>query len=297
MDLETFIGAMFVWIDDALTAWQQETGPLRARGPAPILADSEVLTMELVGEFLGIDQDRAILAYFQHHHQALFPRITQIHRTTFTRQASNLWVAKEALWPRVVAELPCDPALALIDSIPVPVCRLAHAPRCRRFRGEAAFGRDATSRSFFYGLRVHLRVQWPGIVTGVSVAPANRSDLDLAPEVVDHLTGVVLGDRNYWDPRLSAELAEEGITLLAPYRHRAEDPTPVGSHLLNRVRRQIETIASQLVERFHLKRVWARDAWHLTNRILRKVLSHTLAIRLNVAQSAEEPRQLAHLLT
>jgi hypothetical protein len=297
MDLETLIVSVFVWIDDALMAWQQETRRLRARGPAPVLADSEVLTMELVGEFLGIDQDSAILAYFQRHHQALFPKSTQIHRTTFARQASNLWAAKEALWPRAVAELPCDPTLALIDSIPVPVCRLAHAPRCRRFRAEAAFGRDATSRSFFYGLRVHLRVNWPGIVTAVSVAPANCSDLEVAPEVVAGLRGDVLADRNYWNPRLSAELATEGITLLTPYRHRSEDPTPQRSRLLNRVRRQIETIASQLVERFRLKRIWARDAWHLTNRILRKVLSHTLIIRLNVAQGTEQPCQLARLLT
>src|SRR5262249_14323730 len=156
-----------------------------------------------------------------------------------------LWVAKEALWPRAVALLPCDPALAIVDSVPVPVCRLAHAPRCRRFRAEAAFGKDAGSRGFFYGLRAHLRVSWPGVVTAVSLAPANRSDLELVPELVDGLTGQVLADRAYWNPRLTAELAEAGIALLAPYQHRSTDPTPERSKLLNRVRRQIETTASQ----------------------------------------------------
>jgi hypothetical protein len=296
VDLESFIVSVFVWIDDALIALVAEAGPLRRRGPAPLLADSEVLTMEVVGEFLGIDQDSAILAYFQRHHTALFPRITGIHRTTFARQASNLWAAKEALWPRAVADLPCDPALAIIDSLPIPVCRLAHAKRCRRLRAEAAFGWDATSRAFFYGLRLHLRVQWPGVVTAISTAPADRSDLEVAPELVDGLRGIVLADRNYWNPGLRDELAGEGIELLAPYRHRSEDPTPDRSKLLNRVRRQVETVASQLVERFRLKRVWARDAWHLTNRILRKVLSHTLAIRLNIAQGADEPRRLAQLI-
>jgi hypothetical protein len=296
VDLETFIGAVYVYVDDLVAAVVAEVGPLRTRGPAPRLADSEVLTMEVVGDFLGIDCDSAILTYFQRHHAALFPRITQIHRTTFTRQASNLWAVKEVLWQRLVAELPHDPGLAIIDSIPVPVCRLAHAPRCPRLRAEAAFGRDATSRSFFYGVRVHLRVQWPGVISMVSVAPANRSDLELVPELVDGLTGLVLADRNYWNPRLRDVLAADGITLLAPYRHRSEDPTPAGSRLLNRVRRQVETVASQLVERFRLKRIWARDAWHLTNRILRKLLSHTLAIRLHIAQGADEPRQLAHVI-
>ena len=32
------------------------------------------------------------------------------------------------------------------------------------------------------------------------------------------------------------------------------------------------------------KRVWARDMWHLGNRLLRKVLSHTIAFMLNQAQ-------------
>jgi hypothetical protein len=296
VDPESFIGAVFVWTDDALAAWQAATRPLRSRGPAPLLAASEVLTMELVGEFLGIDCDSAIPCYFQRHHLPLFPAIAAVHRTTFTRQASNLWAAKEALWPRAVAELPCDPGLAIVDSIPVPVCRLAHAKRCRRFGAEAAFGWDATSRSFFSGLRVHLRVQWPGVVTAVSAAPANRSDLELIPELVDGLGGIVLADRNYWNPGLRDELAAEGIALLTPYRHRSKDPTPAGSKLLNRVRRQVETVASQLVERYRLKRVWARDAWHLTNRLVRKVLSHTLAVVCNALQGVDEPRQLARLL-
>jgi hypothetical protein len=296
VDLETFIVAAFVWVDDALAAWVAEVGPLRSRGPAPVLSDSEVLTAELVGECLGIDQDSAILAYFRRHHLALFPKLASVHRTTFTRQAANLWAAKEALWARAAAELPCDPGLAIIDSLPVPVCRLAHARRCRRLAAEAAYGWDATSRAFFYGVRVHLRVQWPGVVTAASVAPANRSDLELAPELVAGMAGVVLADRNYWNPRLAEELAVEGVTLLAPYRHRSQDPTPARTRLLNRVRRQVETTASQLVERFHLKRVWARDAWHLTNRILRKLLGHTLAMVLNAAQGIEEPRQLARLV-
>ena len=38
---------------------------------------------------------------------------------------------------------------------------------------------------------------------------------------------------------------------------------------------------SQLAERYSVKRVWARDMWHLNSRLLRKVLSHTFAFLLN----------------
>jgi hypothetical protein len=33
---------------------------IRSRGPAPKLSDAEVLTIEVVGEFLGIDTDKGI---------------------------------------------------------------------------------------------------------------------------------------------------------------------------------------------------------------------------------------------
>ncbi len=89
MDLDTFIIAVFCLIDDALT---ELVGParLRQRGPHPTLADSEVLAMEVVGEFLGLDQDKAIYGYFRRHWAHFFPALRRLHRTTFARQAANL---------------------------------------------------------------------------------------------------------------------------------------------------------------------------------------------------------------
>ena len=49
MDLETFITAVFCLSDDFL-----HDVHLRQRGPQPVLADTEVLTIETVGEFLEI---------------------------------------------------------------------------------------------------------------------------------------------------------------------------------------------------------------------------------------------------
>lgn len=50
---------------------------------------------------------------------------------------------------------------------------------------------------------------------------------------------------------------------------------------LIQTRRLVETIIGQLVERFHLAKIKARDLWHLTSRINRKLLSHTVALWLN----------------
>jgi hypothetical protein len=297
VDLESFTIAVYCRIDEVMQEMHADPDwrKVRTRGPAPVLADSEVLTMEVVGEFLGMDHDVAIYRYFRREHPDWFPALRQVHRTTFTRQAANLWAVKEQLWRRLLDRVAYDPTLALVDSVPVPVCRFGRAYGCRRFRGQAAFGRDPGSKATFYGFRDHLRVHWPGVVTAISVAPANVHDLEVVPELVDGAVGQVLGDRNYWAPKLTAELASAGIRLLAPFKQHASDPDPAGSRRLARLRWRIETVAAQFLDRFHLKRLWARDVWHLTSRLLRKVLSHTCAVYLCLAHGLP-PLQFAHLL-
>jgi Transposase DDE domain len=291
MDLSTFIVAVFCFIDDRIA----ELGRLRARGPTPTLCDSEVITIEVVGEFLGLDEDTELFAYFRRHYAHFFPNLLRVHRTTFTRQAANLWKAKEYLWQKLLAETPHDPTFALADSFPLPACLFARAYRCRRFKGEAAFGKDTLLKQTFYGFRVHVRVCWPGGITRISVAPANAHELSVLPDLVEHTWGVVVGDRNYWSPPVREQLAGRGVELLAPYRTKKRDPNPESSAFLSRLRYRIDTVFSQLTERYRVKRVWARDLWHLASRLLRKVLSHTVAFLFNHLLG-NQPLQLSKLL-
>ena len=48
-------------------------------------------------------------------------------------------------------------------------------------------------------------------------------------------------------------------------------------------------------KRYCIKRVWAKDLWHLIGRLLRKVLSHTVAFLLN-HRAGNRPLQLSQLL-
>jgi hypothetical protein len=148
VDLSTFIVAVFCLVDDRLKGRHRR---LRQRGPAPKLCDSEVLTVEIVGEFLGIDTDKDIYLFFRRHYAAWFPALSEIHRTTFARQAANLWKVKERLWQELLSLAPHDPTFAICDSLPLPACLFARAYRCKRFRGEAAFGKDILLKQTFYG--------------------------------------------------------------------------------------------------------------------------------------------------
>lgn len=291
MDLSTFIVAVFCLVDDRLKNWK----PLRQRGPTPKLSDAEVLTIEIVGEFLGIDTDKALHRYFRRHYGGWFPALGEVHRTTFARQAANLWKVKERLWQELLALTPHDPEFAICDSMPLPACLFARAYRCSRFKGEAAFGKDTLLKQTFYGFRVHTRVCWPGVITRFSVAPANAHELSVVPELTEGTSGVLLGDRNYHSPKTGEELRRMGVELLAPYSSKKRDPTPKRSTLLSRFRYRIDTVFSQLTGRYSVKRVWARDLWHLMSRLVRKVLSHTVAFLLN-HQLGNLPLQLSKLL-
>src|SRR5262245_34766984 len=92
MTLDEFITVVYCLIDDLLH--ELLTGRLRRHGPVPTLADGEVIAIELVGESLGLDRDEAIFEHFRRYHAELFPALARVHRTTFTRQAANLWAVK-----------------------------------------------------------------------------------------------------------------------------------------------------------------------------------------------------------
>ncbi len=87
MNLNTFIIIIYCLIDD----WLATQPKYRRRGPQPTLSDSELLTIEVVGSFLGHDTDKKLFLYFQQHYSHWFPALAQIHRTTFVRQSANLW--------------------------------------------------------------------------------------------------------------------------------------------------------------------------------------------------------------
>ncbi len=85
MDINTFLIRVFCLIDESLPDQR-----LRLRGRHPTLSGAELLTIEIVGEFLGIDTDVGLYRYSRAHFGVWFPRLRQVHRTTFTRQAAKL---------------------------------------------------------------------------------------------------------------------------------------------------------------------------------------------------------------
>jgi hypothetical protein len=286
---------VFCLIDDELQD-PAFAGALRSRGPDPSLRDSEVIAIELVGEFLGFDRDARLFWFFRHYHAAEFPGLAQVSRTTFARQAANLFKAKQLLQQRLAGRLLGPDPAWVVDSMPVPICRFGRGGYAKGFRGTATFGYDPVQKQVYKGFRLHLRVSRDGVILAHSLAPANVHDRDAVWDLEPPAGSAGIGDRNYRSPLLIEELAQQGgVRLAAPPRSRKKDPDPEGSRRLGRVRWKVEEVNGQLADRYRIKRVWARDLWHLAHRVGRKILSHTVAIWLNF-DAGRAPLRFADLL-
>ena len=127
MPIDEFIITVFCWVERAFVEVTDGV-KLRTRGFAPRLSDSEVITMEIVGEWLGHEGDEAIWEYFRRHWAEWFPAPGE--RSPFVRQAAHLWRVKQLLQERLAADLGARSADGhIIDGFPIAVCKLERAPR------------------------------------------------------------------------------------------------------------------------------------------------------------------------
>jgi len=276
---EDYITEVYCLIDDML---KKSPKTLRSRGPHPKLSDAEVIAMEIVGESIGIDEDKAIHRYFRDHWHPLFPEIGT--RTTFLRQAANLWKLKQQIREDLrKCLLPSNSQVCIADGFPMPVCNFRRANFCRLLKGCAAYGYCAAKAMLYYGLKGYLLIDQHGIILDCKVAPANIDEREMLLQQQRYAAPHVLGDKGYLcNDAMREEFRLAGMALHTPLRENMKDTRPASLvKALNNRRRLIETVIGQLTERFHIEKVRARDLWHLTVRIERKLLAHTINCFIN----------------
>ncbi|WFQ80231.1 IS982 family transposase [Xenorhabdus sp. SF857] len=287
MSQQDFIIWVFCWVDDNLTQLQQSMR-FRSRGYPPKLSDAEAITMEVVGEFLGLSTDKGIWTYFNDHWREWFPGLGS--RANFAKQISNLWVVKQQLQEKLARLLGApDRPVHIIDGFPLPVCGFKRAKGSANFKGQADYGYCAAKNETYYGFKGHLMIDEIGVVTGFTLTPANVGEREATWDVIGSIKGYLLGDKGYLGVEFKQEMKAEGIEMITPVRANRDDPIPRKTRrVINAKRRLIETVIGQLAGQFAIEKCWARDLWHLSNRIARKLLSHTLGIFANFKQGKSQ---------
>jgi hypothetical protein len=168
--------------------------------------------------------------------------------------------------------------------------------RCQCFKGQADYGYCAAKDETYYGFEGHIIISFEGLVVGYTLTEASDDERDGRWDMIESIRGVLFGDNGYIRPLLRTELAAQEIQLETPLRKNMNDTRDRRYvRCMNKVRRRIETVIGQLSEHFGIERVWARDLWHLTNRLIRKFLAHTIGVYFNRMQG-HEPIQLEYLI-
>ena len=282
-DFADFCLVVYMIVDDRYRALPACVKP---RSASDACSDSELLTMALVGECMGWDEETAALSQWRQHRD-LFPHIP--HRTRFNRRRRALTDALLLIRQQVLARL--DYALdrqCAIDSLPVPVLGFHLVPGAASagaWRAAGAdYGKVVTKKQTIFGYKLHLLVTLGGVIRDFVLAPASANDHLVAPELLAATwDALVPGDKGYVDAALARALrAEQGVTLATPVRRNQRvrrDPSFV--RLLNGFRQIIETVNDQLADQFNIGRNRAHTFAGLRARLASKLTAHMICLYIN----------------
>ncbi|GAB4184740.1 MAG: hypothetical protein Tsb0015_01150 [Simkaniaceae bacterium] len=186
--------------------------------------------------------------------------------------------------------------LHLVDGLPMPVCKFARAYFSRVFKGKAAYGYCATKKEHYYGFRGHLVINSIGVITAGTFTAANVDERDVCPELVENIRGLLLGDKGFMRPELQEDLVRNGLYLQTTLRDNMQEDRPKKFlRWMKGTRRLIETVIGQLSERFHIEKIRARDLWHAASRFWRKLLAHTVCVKISI-ECGNQPLQFEALI-
>ncbi len=111
-------------------------------------------------------------------------------------------------------------------------------------------------------------------VIGFTLAAANVDERDVLDKLRGVLSGLLIGDKGLPSEAKQAELAKVGIDLQTPLRKNMKEQRPKTTvQRLLKVRRRVETTIGKLVEFFDFSVCKARDMWHLTSKLVRKLIT------------------------
>ncbi|PHM22116.1 transposase [Xenorhabdus ehlersii] len=65
-----------------------------------------------------------------------------------------------------------------------------------------------------------------GVLTGVTLTPANVSEREAAWDLTAPIKGYLLGDKGYLGVKFKLEMKAEGIEMITPVRANMDDPIP-----------------------------------------------------------------------
>jgi len=275
---EDLILVIFVLVDDLYKKVAPKAVKHRPNINKAILSDSEVITISLCGEIMGIDSEKAWYSFVKKNYRHLFPKMCD--RSQFNRTRRNLTQVMNLIFTQIATNF--ENEVLIVDSFPLEVCKFGRAKFCKTFREEGAtYSYNASKNEIFFGYKVHAITTSEGAVKLFEITPANVDDRKGLEDfsAVLPVNSIVIADKGYQSHNLEKNLADIGISLFALRRNNSIQNYPANfRQMIFKMRRRIETDFSQLSTQFNIERVLAKKFQGLCVRILTKFLAFNLCL-------------------
>jgi len=290
-DLDTFVTALSVTIDDALRI-RPELRPWRPRiGLAPKISDAELITLAVLQALLGFTSETRFLRHAALHLRSWFPYIPM--QSGYNKRLRKSEAQLKACIRLLASDTEhFDDDTWVMDSTPVECGRSRPTVERSELAGWASYGYCASHSRFFWGLRLHLVCTPAGLPVTFALADPKVDEREVARFLFEAEPALlrpgqrVLADKGYRSKEFEAFLADHGVTLIRP-AHKS-DKGRVTSPLLKPVRQLIESVNATLKTQLDLERHGGRTPGGVLTRVLQRLLALTAAIWHN-AKTAQRP--------
>jgi hypothetical protein len=175
-NFDDFCTWAFVLIDDL---YKPLKPLLRRSGPPSDCSDSELITLAIVGECEGWNEETELISQWRNYPH-LFPVVPE--RSRFNRRRRNLMGAINLIRCALLNLLDlAQDQQGAIDSLPLPVIEFKKAyfsPARSYWKSQGArYGKVPTKKQTIFGYKLQLLVTLNGVILDFELAGANQADL------------------------------------------------------------------------------------------------------------------------
>jgi len=287
-DLDTFLTNLYVAVDDCITTLSPTP---KKPGPPPALTISEVVTLNLFGQWAQFRSERDFYRWAQHHLRSYFPTLPD--RSQFNRCARACLKQTQAFG---LSFAQCDPGIyQAMDGCGVAV-RNAQRRGHSWLDGYANVGK-CTRLGWYFGCYLLDSVSPTGMITGYCLAAASTKDQRMAesflfqrhqhppqiPSVGEEYHGYYVLDKGFSGPHQHRQWEKSfdiGIVCAPQRGHGTPWPKPWRRWVAS-LREIVETVHGKLLNTFRLDRERPHDVSGLLSRLAAKVGLHNFCVSMN----------------
>lgn len=282
---------VFCLVDDWMhTRFGSSNQPRKRRGPrADEFADSEVLTLLLVGELCQVRRERAWLRQVRANYRALFPALPEDSR--FCRRAQAVRELLRQFRTSILHWAGEDvQPLRLLDSFPMPLCACYRIAQSTQPISGSSFGYNSSKKVYYFGLHPGLLLRENGYIDDLFLGPGYLHDVPLLmaylDECIDEERDVSqqewIMDKGFINQALQQAAKQVlGLTLLIRQRDYKGRGIAFFQRLLDKLRKPIEGVISVLTENFGIEHLLVKTDIGVYRRTQAKATAFSLARYFN----------------